>query len=205
MSEVRHCVVAEAHGERDEHGIDVGAGSVVSHCRVYSTTTDGGISAAIAAGDRCRLTDCVCEYNDHYGIYAGSECVLIGCYAHTNLLDGIRVGSGSTVRDCSVGGNYEAGINVDGDNCLIVGNNASSNRASGIYCKGKRNRIDDNHVAQNDWGVYFDGSAATDHNLAMRNSAIGNTSGNYNPGSGNFIAPIDNTGAFTNAWSNFSF
>ena len=193
------CAAAENTGVA-AYGFALGRGCSLSRCAAGTNGT------GFSVGNDCRVADSIARDNLHDGFLAGSRCMVSGCLLVGNGAgDGLRVASASIVRDCVSSGNYEAGIDVTGDNVLVTGCNSSSNRAAGIYVKGHRNRIEGNQSAQNDWGVYFDNSSATDHNLALRNSAFSNGSGNYSAGTGNFIAPVDSSGAFTNASANYSF
>ena len=206
---VSDCVASGNAGSTYAYGFSLSAGCTASRCvsdnnSGGSDTGGGGIGFLLQ--EHCRLSDAQARFNSHYGIYAAARCQLSGCLAATNSAkDGFYVGTGGIVRDCIATANHEAGIDVTGDNNLVTGCNSSGNRAAGIYVKGHRNRIEDNQCAYNDWGVYFDPSGLTDYNLAVRNSAFSNTSGNYGIGIGNILAPIDSYRAFTNAWSNFSY
>ena len=130
------------------------------------------------------------SHNGGVGIIVNGSGNLNQCTAVGNGAAGIQVGSGSTVKNCAARGNTGDGILVP-SNCQVVGNTCESNGpsgdvdAAGIHATGSGNRIEANHVINNDVGIDV-GSAG---NLIIRNSARGNTS-NYDIASGNTVGPI---------------
>ncbi len=124
------------------------------------------------------------------GIIVGGSGNLNRCTAVDNGSVGIQAGSGSTVRNCAARGNTGDGILVS-SNCRVTGSTCENNgagdpaNAAGIHATGGGNRIEANHVINNDRGIDVD----TGSNLIIRNSAFGNTT-NYDIALGNTAGPV---------------
>ncbi len=66
-----------------------------------------------------------------------------------------------------------------------------------------RNQIIGNSVLGNARGIYVEGTFST-NNVIIENIAIANSVANYSVIAGNHMAPVDTSGAFTNALGNLS-
>jgi parallel beta-helix repeat protein len=154
-SVVRHSV-GNFNGEV---GIQVGQGCVVVGC----TAVSNGTNAAATSRD---------------GIKCSTAGTIVDCTAQNNQANGIAASQGSTVSRCTASGNFSDGIEVTTD-CRVLentcdGNGSGANDGAGIHATQNSNRIDSNHVTDNDRGIDVDAIG----NLIVRNSASGNTT-NY--------------------------
>jgi hypothetical protein len=140
-----------------------GPESVVADCTVVG---NGRIGIAVA--DRCLVRECIADGNGTAtaddGIAATDYTKVQGCMSHGNGGNGISVGGGGLVVDNLVTGNGVTG------------------QAAGIHSFGTGNRIEANHVRDNNgYGIN-----AFDIDLSIRNS-VGNNSTNsiaFDPGYG---------------------
>jgi parallel beta-helix repeat protein len=133
-------------------------------------------------------------------------CLIERCIARNNG-DGISAGYDGIVRDCVVADNDMQGINVRDSHNTIQGNVCNGNVSSGIFVFQDGNRIEDNQMCANDFGLYFrywNVNSLAEKNVAVKNTARGNATQNYVVGISNSVAPIEGLGSFTNAWANFS-
>jgi len=230
-SSVRHCIVGNNRGAAGwtARAITVGAYSLVNDCLAYDNVVEESPGLyGISAGSNSRISDCIVRNGHREGITAQSRCSIQDCTSSDNVTgiktyfsslierctttqcasNGIWVGTRCQVIGCEVSQNLYQGLSVSGDGNRIENNNCSSNASSGIFVFDDDNRIEGNHVFANDYGIYlrYWGEAdKADRNLVLRNSAHQNRSENYHVGSGNFVAPIDSTGAFTSDSANYSF
>jgi len=221
-----NCTAASNNGN---YGIQTGAGSTLTNC---TASDNNGVLYGIRAAFGSTLKNCTARGNNStstsvQGILVDQESSVIGCTATDNLgpdgslNSGIHAKADSTVKDCTVQGNSGDGIFVT-DNCQVIGNTANGNGTNasnngGIRALGQANRIESNHVVDNDRGIQVDNT----RNFIARNTARTNGD-NYVIVAGNRIAQIvvvatnaaDITGAnsgssdgFTNVdpWANFSF
>jgi len=182
-------------------GLQAGSNCVVLICSV-SGIGGNGIDA-----NNSTVISCTANGGINVGINALNNSTVIGCTASGNNT-GIDVQNNSTVKDCTTSGNNASGIVVEGNNCLIAGNNCSGNRgpiAIGISIDGggSHNRIDGNTVVNNnDYGIFP--SSANAGNSITRNFASGNGSAPYGNFAGNAdYAPTGSVSTATNPWTNF--
>ena len=161
----------------------VGEGSTVTGC-----TATRNFQGGIIAEAGCTITNNTCRYittvGGLAGIIAGDDCLV----------------SGNTCTD------NPTGMEV-GARCLVTGNNLSDNSGNGLWVPGGSNgcRIDGNHAANNGTNGFRVGG---ENNIAVRNTAFNNASGNYNIFTGNFAAQQVTPSAGmvnTDPWANFSF
>src|SRR5262249_55194694 len=123
----------------------------------------------IAAGS-CSIRDCVVRGNGAAGI-SGGAADIHGCTAIDNKGAGISGEYSSTIRECSVWNNGGDGIAVMG-NCCVLNNNCSANKSAGVrVAVGQFNRIESNHVSQNQAGIVVQ----TAFNVIIHNSAFFNS------------------------------
>ena len=135
-------------------------------------------------------------YNGGSGIVISGRGNLDKCSAVGNGGVGIQVGQGSTITGGRVNNNEFHGIQVSA-NCRLVGNTCEGNgkgaigiqEPAGIYATGNGNRIEGNHVVGNKVGIDVDGT----DNLIIKNSAMGNSTNNYDVTAGNGVGPIIGT------------
>jgi len=172
----------------DGTGLYLQSGSSLKDC----TATGNGGQYGIFVSSAGSIIGCTASYNESStypnsaGIYAGEGSTIQECLAWENwntdpeLLQtlgvGIRVGAGSLVKDCQTAHNKGAGIYIS-DKSQAIGNHCDHNGlyteglGAGIYVSGGGNRIEDNHVSQNDFGLMILAST----NLLVNNYANGNT------------------------------
>lgn len=144
-------------------------------------------------------------HNGGGGIIVTGSGNLNRCTAVANGGNGIETGSGSTIRNCTTRNNKQSGILVS-DNCCVAANTCEGNRATvsadaaGIRATGSGNRIEANHVVNNDKGVVVDSAG----NLIIKNSATANTT-NYDIAGGNTKGPTIGSGDIsdTNPHANY--
>jgi hypothetical protein len=157
-------------------GLQVGSNCVVLVCTVSGTGGNG-----IDAGNNSIVSSCTASSNSGLGIDALNYCTVIQCSSCLNSGDGIDVGNYCAIKDCNLSGNIR----------------------SGMYITGGQNRID-NNSAYNNSGYGFTWAFANVTNSITRNSASGNSLGNYyNFAGNNDYAPTGSVHTATNPWTNF--
>jgi parallel beta-helix repeat protein len=164
-----------AYNNTVRYGILANKGSSVIGCTVYGnegvTSTSYGIYA-----DESSVVDCVSAYNSNtnspsasdqgVGIFAHSASIK-NCIARYNSGDGIRIVSKTFVEGNT---SYSNGNGGDG---------------AGIHVTGAVNRIENNHVSNNDRGIDVDQSG----NVIVRNTARVNTT-NWTVVTGNYCLVV---------------
>ena len=150
-------------------GILGGAGSVVDAC---TARQNSGVGIRVQSGST--ITGCTTSLNTGDGISANDNATISGCTASRNNGTGIILSAGSTVRGCTASFNNGDGIKVFSGNSVrnntCNGNGAGTNSGAGIHAYSGNNRIDDNHVNENDQGI----RCSAPGNLVLRNTASGN-------------------------------
>jgi parallel beta-helix repeat protein len=138
--------------------------------------------------------------NNGGGIIVNGSANLTKCSSIANGQVGIQVGDGSTVKKCTARRNSGDGILVS-TNCVVSGNACQGTGTgdladtAGIRATGSGNRIEANHITDNDRGIDVDASG----NLIIRNSASGNTA-DYDIAAGNTSGPtVDDTDITTSS------
>ena len=91
----------------------------------------------------------------------------------------------SVVNDWAVLGSDQDGIRV-GRDCVIKSNTCTQNARYGIYVTAINNRLENNSLIENDYGVFVPGS----NNLVVANTASANTNINYSIAAGNAYGPV---------------
>lgn len=182
----------------NSNGILVGAGGALVNCTAFANDSKG-----ISAGAGCTLGDCSSSYNGSEGFDAYDGTVLSHCSAFNNGYCGIYANSACLLDDCVAAFNVRDGIQVLSD-CQIIhcsaSNNGNGGDGAGIHAFTSGNRIDGNHVANNDRGIDVDLAG----NFIVRNSARLNAN-NYDIAAGNSVGTITNTPVGAGAWNNFTF
>ena len=170
-----------------DSGIFLQNDSSIKNC--ISTGNSG--SYGIFANTRSSIIGCSASYNTSsssggYGIRVVENSTVQECVAWGNTSThsplgqstgcGIYAGVGSLVKDCSAVQNKGAGILVT-KSCQVTGNQCDYNglyadgTGAGIYATIGANRITENLLTDNDFGVLVSGST----NLVINNAAGGNT------------------------------
>ena len=209
------------------YGFSVGNNSVVEHCTAVGTA-DGKTEMGFQLGDASRASFCTASHMSDHGFSlsewvavvdcAASACTMAGfwvteggclierCTAQNNGV-GISAGYNGIVRDCISTDNTGHGIDVRESANTIQGNVCTDNTSSsGIYVFEDANRIEENHLYNNAYGLFFrywTPDSLAQRNIAMKNTAYGNALANYDVGTSNSVAPIEPAGTFSNPWANF--
>ena len=192
-----HCIV----DNNGVLGLLSGDDCTISGCTVAYSGSDG-----ITAGSGSTIESSTTGFNQGDGINAENNCNIIGCTSRTNSgasSVGIIAGNGCSIKDCVAAANSLNGIVVS-NACFLEQNVCQSNGGGGttdggIRCLGSKNRVDDNHLTDNNAnGLYLDGSG----NTIVRNTAKGNLTSNYSTGSGNDVGPIGSAATSTSPWAN---
>ena len=175
----------------------------------------GNASNGLHAGRYCQITQCIVRRSGRDGILCEQASVVSHCVVVSNSLAGIETGisgapgagtASALITSCVANDNAGAGLQP-GRNVLVLDNECAGN-AIGIFINGTRNRIEGNNLVGNGVGLHLFTSSAT--NMAVRNSASGNSTNYVFTGTDNLIGPTNNpvAGGFltnTNPWANFSF
>ncbi len=184
---------------------------VAENCVAMNNGSDG-----IALADGGVVRGCSALSNAESGINVlNGQSTIVNCTADRNKKFGIKSSGRSIIRNCTATNNDLGGIQVNSQ-CYVVGNNSAVNGtfglpAPGISIIGLENRIEDNNMTGN---IGIGIQATGPGNLIIRNSARGNTIGNYSIIAGNSVGPIVNVAgvgdisATPNAnhpWANFSY
>ena len=208
------------------NGMSLGSESY-THMEQVSFAHNDGNGLYIDVNSYAHMEDVSFAYNTSHGVFmlysmldafgvlaphnGGGGIIVTGsgnlnrCTAVANGGNGIETGSGSTIRNCTTRNNKQSGILVS-DNCCVAANTCEGNRATvsadaaGIRATGSGNRIEANHVVNNDKGVVVDSAG----NLIIKNSATANTT-NYDIAGGNTKGPTIGSGDIsdTNPHANY--
>lgn len=200
-----------AHDNSGSYGIYANDGSTLSNCTAHNNTTTYGIFADTASTlINCTATANTSAASVSAGIGTNPGCTIVHCTSSINLSSagtstptsgmGFDVGLGSTIQNCTARANRGDGIRINSDtavskNCCV--SNGNGGDGAGIHSISSDNRIEANHVTDNDRGLDVD---FTD-NLIIKNSASGNTI-NYDIVAVNIVGTIVATQAAMNAATN---
>ncbi|MFL6543118.1 MAG: right-handed parallel beta-helix repeat-containing protein [Chthoniobacterales bacterium] len=187
-------------------GFALGGSNTIANC---ASNENSGVGIAAERGTT--VLHCSAKSNVGVGIAASFFCTLADCAAVAND-SGITVDSGSVVRGNTASDNNNNGISCT-HGCHVVDNNCYANNHlvvatnAGIFISGSTNRIEANSCISNRNGLGISVPTGKD-NLIIKNSASGNTGGNYNMGSGNAFGPVINVSAGgpisdSNPWNNW--
>ena len=135
--------------DNEADGILTGGGAVVSQCTARLNEGSG-----IVTSSRSNVSHSASEQNTGAGFDVGG--LITACTASNNGTAGIAMSFGGAVSNCNVSSNTQCGISVAGG-CLVLESNVYSTRV-GIRATASRNRIDGNHITQNDTGVELQGT-----------------------------------------------
>ncbi|MHC4575495.1 MAG: hypothetical protein ACYS76_15445 [Planctomycetota bacterium] len=98
---------------------------------------------------------------------------------------------------------------LDQGDCLVISNNCVANgwgvgNGAGIHADdvgSDDNRIEGNHVTDNDRGIDVDGTG----NIIIKNTASGNAGDDYDIVAGNKVGTISTDPTTAGPWDNFDF
>ena len=164
----------------------------------------------IEVDDEWIVENCKGIHNGLIGINVSDNSIVYDCVATFNGSNGIKAASVCTVRDNVTQRNGASGIRVGNDN-LVTGNLCDDNDRDGIRLTSGDNRVEENHVTDNEWrGIAATSSGA----LIIRNTAAGNDT-NYFFAANNRYGPIvdvdsvngdiSGTANSDHPWANFEF
>lgn len=175
------------------------------------TSAVPGSAGGMRVGTGFEVRDCTLTSNNQVGLHVGYACHVEQCRVNESVDVGIRVlGIATTIRDCVVWRAGSDGILLDSaSNCLVV-DDVVSECANGIHVAngGHSNRIEANSLTDNNGptstgkGVLVDSAYNA---LVFRNTARGNSGGNYSIPSGNDVGPIGTAAASTSPFANLSY
>lgn len=209
-SSVTNCI-AISNGSAGSYGIQTGASSAVFDC---VANANGGASGGggIFIGPRSQVRRCIAASNattvvgavQGYGIQAHADSVVADCRVDLNGVfgtptGGIRAIIGTTVTGCSLQGNFNVGIQCEGEG-MIAGNNVSGTPGPGIFSVSSSNQsIQSNNVFGNTFGIRVTGSG----NTIVKNSLRSNGTA-FDIAPGNDVGPIGVAATSTSPWANIS-
>jgi parallel beta-helix repeat protein len=181
------------------YGMIVEDGCRISHCQItgFGSASSGG---GIYVGDRSVVENCELQ-NNYFGMTLGSFCRVENCLIQKSVGSGINAGDNSVVRNNQIGF-CSPGISCGG-NSRVEDNNCTFCAGIGINIGNSFNRVENNQVNFNFVGINAGGSTT---NFVARNTAHGNTNGNYSLGSTVAGPTSVGIGVVTNhPWANFSY
>lgn len=157
-------------------GVSTGTQALVEQCSFHA---NGGWG--LYTNYRSRVRACAASENGLDGFVIGETSAITQCTATANSGSGFVLRYGSTADECNAHGNLTHGIIVEGPGCQVRQCTSGDNQGAGISVTrpgegSRRNRIDGNHVYQNNIGIFL--SPGGSENLVIRNSATGNST-NY--------------------------
>jgi hypothetical protein len=145
-----------------------GAGVILDHaCSVSDLIVRANDGSGIVMGLDARVERCTSDHNGGHGIIVQGGSSIVDSVSNDNDENGIWVelpagyGSG-LVSGCVTDGNEKNGIRVDGytivRNNVSNGNDNHSSGKAGIWVNGDGNRIEGNHLVDNNIGLDISGS-----------------------------------------------
>lgn len=188
------------------HGITIASGDVTIDLMGHSLSGgwNDGISAASAIENVEVKNGTVDNWGDNgVNLSLASYVKVTNVRAVSNGDHGIAVGYHGIISGCIVAGNgfgnYSgAGIAVI-DGCHVRGNMCQGN-LSGIYLEGRGNRIEENHLRQNDEGIAA--WSGVGGNIIVKNSAGDSYVVAYDIHPANDVGPIGSASTSTSPWAN---
>lgn len=147
----------------DGAGLTAGSNTVVADLIVLSNQGNG-----MTLGPDSRVVRCTANLNGSHGIVVRLGSIVQDSVASTNGENGIWAELGSAtsvstlVTGCHADGNLKNGIRVDG-NTVVRGNlcrgndSAGTQGKAGIWAYGDGNRIENNHLVENNIGLDVSG------------------------------------------------
>lgn len=150
------------------NGISLGfAGDSAHACRIEDITAVNCAQSGIAADDAAVITRCIVSDCGVYGIYLPTSGTISDCIV-TRCSTGILLTNEGSIDSCLVTENQFDGILITG-NARITNNTCTSNgtqstTGAGIHVFGSGShgaRIQGNHCADNDRGIWAEGTGTT--------------------------------------------
>ena len=224
---LQNCTVADLRGGMLVAGYIVNDHSVISKCTAKNIMVTSGSSGIGFSSGESTLSECSASQCQRYGflmsggilrnslaggnyqigVRAVQNSHLEYVTATFNSTNGLQIVNDCVVSHCVASENGFQGIDVIGDRNVISDNLFNRNASSGIFVWEDDNRIENNQVAGNLYGIYlryWAPDSLAERNIVMRNTALRNTSENFHVGASNWVANIDTTGAFAGANDNYS-
>jgi hypothetical protein len=196
------CTLSSCESRYNSVGIVALYGCALMNCSVTENKTIG-----IYASMGTTISGSTAQYNQGDGIHLGFGCSAYDSMAFNNATNGIYAGSDCVISACNARENDLHGIVVQQEGNAILNNTSCRNNESGIYVHGKRNRIENNHCAGDNYGLYFYDNGdldRADNNIAMRNTCANSTVEDFHLGTSNRVANIDWDGSSFEANNNYS-
>lgn len=164
------CIIADS-GTYGIHMPDTG-GHIVDSCIVYSS-----INGGIVVGNGSILRNNTAYNNNEYGIKGTASTIVYNTVYYQTKSGIIAMGESLVMFNTSYDNNQEntssyAGIEVDGDNCLVKNNTVTNNNQDNIIITGSYNSIEENLVTGSTDGIDL---GAAGGNLYINNRAANNT------------------------------
>jgi len=178
-----------------------------THCALSSCLAEGNGVAFSNPGISLfggTATDCIARDNVEHGFSASTDSVLEACLSEGNGQAGFDLFR-ADMRRCRASGNGAQGVLANAG-CIVSECISRSNDLQGFQVLSTGSRIDSNHALGNAGvGIDVDGG----DNVIVRNTARGNSGGNYTFVANNDYGQIlTNPGAgfvSSNPWANFQF
>ncbi|MEL7473926.1 MAG: right-handed parallel beta-helix repeat-containing protein [Planctomycetota bacterium] len=124
---------------------NTGAGfSFAFNCTAHQCTASSNGSTGIFA-QRGIVTDSLVTSNDGAGVLLADGGLLRDSVVRSNGVNGVGGGSRCYISGCVITGNTGDGIDLAGDNNVVMGCDLGSNTGVGIRVPGDQNRISENH------------------------------------------------------------
>lgn len=221
--------VIEACVSNSNGGAGIGGGAGVSvHHSHADNNTGGGINLTEGTVGSCVARDNGGPGFAGSGTFTGNQAsgnagvgfdghgTFTGNQSSSNQGGGFDIDYPSIVRDNTCTFESPYGIRITGNHCLIEQNTlAYCDKGITVTISATSNRIDGNHVSNNAATPGLVGIEVLGlNNLIIRNTAHGNSAGNYAIGAGNSVAPrvavvaSDGWSGITNAnhpWANLGY
>jgi len=160
-------------------GFSIGPSGAVDGCIARQNTT--GFSALNTSST---FDNCTARGNTANGFYISAAGVS-ACVSYDNADNGLESFSGSTISRCVVSANGSYGIRLAGFSTATF-NLCDGNVGDGIALLGAGNRVHDNTLTDNRYGL----DASASNNLFSRNVASGNTTGQFFVGQPQTNGPV---------------
>lgn len=179
-----------------------GTAGIVRNCTIKACTASSNSGGGVNAESSANILDCTASDNHAVGIEANDGSTIDRCIASRNWDEGIEIYFRCAVRNCVVERNREDGIYVNGAYNSVTNNDVHMNGdetvgaagggasvGTGIRLYGSGfdqdgqvvepqssdNRIDGNHVTQNDLGIVISQPTSA-RNIIVRNMCVNNRS-----------------------------
>ncbi|MDB6122527.1 MAG: hypothetical protein JWQ71_1520 [Pedosphaera sp.] len=181
------------------YGIAAYEGGRISRCQINGFLGSSG-GYGILGGDRTVVENCELQ-NNNIGMVLGNFSRVANCIIYKCTSFGMSIADNSMVQNNQISF-CSQGIMCSGNN-VVENNNCTFCAGPGLSVNNSYNRVENNQVNFNQVGINAGGSST---NFIVRNTAHGNTNGNYNLGSSATGPTFIGVGVVTNhPWANFSY